>query len=372
MNPITNEDLKLVNSLSARTYSGNQLLSNASEEEKKELNKIKLKLKNLAAYFSAKYSESYGPFETSVVTGNDIAIRGTTFKRMWSGIFKGGRNKQYAAQISFVMNPKENCLDVGFYFGRAASHSKSKEEKIRLEKQLKNLATSLTMSISLNDQFRERYFLLYDLGFKYYSKDKIVAPEVWYQRIPVNAKTSQIVVKVFPNDFNVIENSTIDFFVSQLIFLMGGIEKKEGSNIPMIKPMTPEQRAKQAERLTEIGTKGEIYVMKKESEKLKMVGLPTQIYPKHVALESSAYGYDVLSIDETGKEIYIEVKTTTRPREDFNSKQFYISSNEYEVYEKDKSKYKLYRVYDIENSPSIEEVNLEDVRKRADGYVCEY
>ena len=56
-------------------------------------------------------------------TGNAIAIGGTNFKRVWSGIFKGAENKQYAAQISFVMNPNEACLDVGFYFGRASGHS---------------------------------------------------------------------------------------------------------------------------------------------------------------------------------------------------------------------------------------------------------
>lgn len=372
MEQITKSDLILINDLSKRTYANNKLLSKANNSEKEQLDRIKKKLKDLAKYFSQKYTNSYGPFETSVVTGNDIAIGGTRFKRIWSGIFKGGENKQYSAQISFVINPNESCLDVGFYFGRASGHSRDKEARQRLEEQLKNLGLSLSNSILNNEKFKENYLNLFEFGFLAYTRNENVTSSDWYNLIRENAKSSQIIAKIFPNDFDVIENSTIDSFVAQIVFLMGGISNENTDLTPIIKPLTPEQRAKQAERLAEIGNKGEIYIMECEKEKLKTLGLNYIDYPKHVALESNAYGYDITSLDENNNEIFIEVKTTTRRIDDINSKLFFISSHEYNIYKNDKKRYRLYRVYDIENSPNYEILNLETVNKEADGYICRY
>lgn len=372
MEQLTRSDLLLVNNLSQRTYSDNQLLSNATEEEKEQLDRIKKKLKVLAKFFSEKYENSYGPFETSVVTGNDIAIGGTRFKRIWSGIFKGGENKQYAAQISFVLNSNETCLDVGFYFGRASGHSRDREERQRLESQLRNLGLSLSDSIANNENFNRNYLELFGYGFSAYSSGENVTSVDWCRLIRNNAKNSQIIAKISPNDFDVIENSKIDSYVSQIIFLMGGISKENTPISPIIKPLTPEQRARQAERLAEIGNKGELFVMKIEEDKLKSLDLNFIDYPKHVALESTTYGYDITSLDVDNKEILIEVKTTTRRKEDMNSREFFISSHEYEVYLENKSQFRLYRVYDIENSPSFEILDLEMIKKEADGYICRY
>lgn len=372
MEHITKADLVLINNLSSRTYTDNKLLSNASEQEKAQLKKIKKKLKDLSKYFAQKYEETYGPFETSIATGNDIAIGGIKFKRIWSGIFKGAENKQYASQVSFVMDPVESCLNVGFYFGRASGHSRNKEERTRLGKQLKDLGISLSNTIKENKQFREKYFDLFEYGFTAYSGGEKVTNHEWIEDIKEKTKSSQIIVKIYPNDFDIIENSTIDSFVSQVIFLMGGILNKDSNSTPLIKPLTPEQRAKQAQRLAEIGNKGELFIMGKELEKIENLGLNDSDYPKHVALESTTYGYDILSINENNEEIYIEVKTTTRSKKDVNSKQFFISMNEWNVYNNNKSKFKLYRVYDIENSPSYEELNLEIVQKISDGYICKY
>lgn len=372
MEQITKADLLLVNELSSRTYSGNRLLSNASEQEKAQLKTIKLKLKEIAKFFANKYNDIYGPFETSVATGNDIAIGGSNFKRIWSGIFKGAENKQYASQISFVMNPNESCLDVGFYFGRASGHSRNKEQRIELEGQLRTLGISLSNTIINNELFRQKYFDLFDFGFTAYSSGQKTTNNKWFNDIRENAKSSQIIAKIYPNDFDIIENSKIDSFVSQIIFLMGGISSQNTEVIPIIKPLTPEQRAKQAERLAEIGNKGELYVMDREREKLKSLNITNPEYPKHVALESTAYGFDVLSLDKNAKEIFIEVKTTTRALSDPSSKRFFISTNEFNVYKKNKSKFKLHRVYDIENSPSLEELDLENIDKTADGYICKY
>lgn len=372
MEEITKGDLLLINNLSKRTYSGNQILSKASMSEKEQLDRIKKKLKELAYYFSEKYSDTYGPFEPSVITGNDIAIGGTRIKRIWSGIFKGGKEKQYAAQISFVIDPIETCLNVGFYFGRASGHSKNKEERIKLEGQLRNLGISLSNCISNDLKFRQHYLELFDYEFLAYSVGENVTSLEWPQLIRENAKSSQIVARIWPNNFDVIENSKIDSVVSQVIFLMGGISNEDTNLKPIIKPLTPEQRAKQAERLAEIGNKGEIFIMKCEKEKLRSLGLNYIDYPKHVALESATYGYDIASLDENNIEILIEVKTTMRKIDDLNSRLFFISSHEHNVYNKDKKRYKIYRVYDVENSPSYEILDLENVSKEADGYICKY
>ncbi len=372
MEQITKSDLLLINILSKYTYSDNKLLSKATEFEKEQLDRIKKKLKDISIYFSEKYKASYGPFDTSVVTGNDIAIGGTRFKRIWSGIFKGAENKQYAAQISFVLNPNETCLDVGFYFGRAQGHSKNKEERQRLEEQLKRLGLSLSNTIKANEPFEQKYLDLFDFGFSAYSGGENVTSDNWINSIVDNTKSSQIIAKIYPNDFDIIENSTIDSFVSQIIFLMGGIPSENEVLIPIIKPLTPEQRAKQAERLAEIGTKGELFIMKVEEEKLNTLGLKNKKYPRHVALESTIFGYDILSLNEKKEKIFIEVKTTTRKREDINSRQFFISSNEIKVHNSNKLIYKLYRVYDVENNPSYEILDLENIEKEADGYICSY
>lgn len=373
MEQITKNDLLLINKLSRYTYSNNKLLSKATEGEKEQLDRIKGKLKEISTFFSERYKDSYGPFETSVVTGNDIAIGGTRFKRIWSGIFKGAENKQYAAQISFVLNPNETCLDVGFYFGRAQGHSKSKEERLRLEEQLKRLGISLFDSIKNSKQFKQKYLDLFDFGFTAYSANENVTSENWLNLIVDNTKSSQIIAKIYPNDFDVIENSTIDSYVSQVIFLMGGISTNgiEKTN-PEIRPLTPEQRAKQAERLAEIGSKGELFILKTEKERLLKLGINNKNYPRHVALESTIFGYDILSLNEQNQEIQIEVKTTTRKKEDINSRQFYISWNEFEVYKKNRMTYKLYRVYDIENNPNFEILELENMNKETDGYICTY
>lgn len=372
MEQITKSDLLLINTLSKHTYSDNKLLSKATEIEKVQLDRIKKKLKDISIYFSEKYKNSYGPFDTSVVTGNDIAIGGTRFKRIWSGIFKGAENKQYAAQISFVLNPNQTCLDVGFYFGRAQGHSKNKEERQRLEGQLKGLGLSLSKTINTNEQFRQKYLALFGFGFSAYSGGEDVTSDNWANMIVQNTKSSQIIAKIYPNDFDIIEMSTIDSFVSQIIFLMGGIPIENEILVPIIKPLTPEQRAKQAERLAEIGTKGELFIIEIEKEKLATLGINNPKYPRHVALESTIFGYDILSLNEKNEEIFIEVKTTTRKRDDANSRQFFISSNEIEVHSKNKKVYKLYRVYDVESSPSFEILELENIEKEADGYICKY
>lgn len=372
MKQITRQDLTLINNLRSRTYKGTTLTSNSTESERDHLVSIKRKLKDIANYFSSKYDLPYGPFETSVSSGNPMT-RGNTFNNIWAGLFKGASNKQYAAQISFVMDKQNECLNVGFYFGRASGHKVSKEQKLVFERTLANLGISLSEAITNNDELRARYNLLFDFGFTAYVNEKEVLPSEWYNLIRINNKNSHIIAKIYPNDFGVIENSTIDSYVSEIIFLMTAINNTgTPSTYPVIKPLTPEQRAKQAERLAQIGLKGELFVFTTEKNKLQELGITQSNYPRHVAMESMHYGYDILSLDEKGEELYIEVKTTTRSQEDKNARMFFISNNEIDVFSNNKNKYKLYRVYNIENDATFEILDLNKVQKRADGFIVEY
>jgi hypothetical protein len=179
MEIITRKDLVLMQDLYSRKYTGNSIYSNTSQEERNQFNAVKLKLKNLAVFFAEKYNPAYGPFYAEINKGNLISMNGTNLKRIWSGICRGNDNKQYSAQISFVMNPQEACLDVGFYFGRSID----KEQRNLLEEQLRNLAINLSTSLKKNRELGDKYSSLFDLGFTPIIDNQQVLPSDWYNLI---------------------------------------------------------------------------------------------------------------------------------------------------------------------------------------------
>jgi hypothetical protein len=101
-------------------------------------------------------------------------------------------------------------------------------------------------------------------------------------------------------------------------------------------------------RNKQLGTQGELWVIEVEKQKLIEAGRPSKADKvKHIASEEGdGTGYDILSYDKnTGKEILIEVKTTTG-----NSRTpFYLTRTEVERSKVDSKKYRLYRVYDFDD-----------------------
>ena len=92
-----------------------------------------------------------------------------------------------------------------------------------------------------------------------------------------------------------------------------------------------------------IGTAGELIVLNEEIEKLKKAGIMKQ--PEYVAdTIGDGLGYDILSYDETGEPIYIEVKTTTGAAPDG----FFMSRREVEESVKRSGGYRIYRVYNLD------------------------
>lgn len=371
METLTIDDLKLVNSLSTRKYENNSIASIANIGEIESFKKVKFKLKKIADFFSEMYSYDYGPFETNASPEHNPISRGNKLLNVWSTFFKGSTNKQYAAQISFVIEKEKPFLNVGFYFGRASARSLSNNERQNLESNLLTLANELSDTISNNDEYRLEYNSIFDLGFCAYSDGKIQLPENWLNLIKINPQNSQITAKVYPNNLGIIEMSTLNFYVSVVIFLMSGIKSPRNIKDRKIKPPTPEQSAKKAEKSALIGLKGEEFVYNIEKEKLIKLGISKKGYPRHLALESMHYGYDILSLDENGKDILIEVKTTARRQDDNYAKRFFITNHELNTLLSNKN-YILRRVYNIKNEPEFEDLDINDLTKEANGYIVKY
>lgn len=130
--------------------------------------------------------------------------------------------------------------------------------------------------------------------------------------------------------------------------------------------------ARKSARAKKIGDLGERLVVEFEMKRLKEAGredLAKRVV--HVAKEKGdGAGYDVLSFFEDGREMFIEVKSTTSgPRTDF-----LISSNELAFASKHVEQYRLYRLYHLkENSKAAEFFALEgDIQTQFELIPTEY
>jgi len=103
--------------------------------------------------------------------------------------------------------------------------------------------------------------------------------------------------------------------------------------------------AEQAWENKRLGDLGEDAILRFEQQRLKQWGL----YDKHPVLkcrtEGDGLGYDILSYDKAGNEIYIEVKTTRGWETDF-----YITAQELQKSEDEKEQYFLYRLFDFDEN----------------------
>jgi hypothetical protein len=96
-----------------------------------------------------------------------------------------------------------------------------------------------------------------------------------------------------------------------------------------------------------VGSLGERFVLDREIEKLKDTGY----YPKYIGEADVTAGYDIISYERTGEEIYIEVKSSVN----FGSP-FYLSDNEYQVAKRLGNKYFIYHVENVLGKNSSEVV----------------
>lgn len=198
--------------------------------------------------------------------------------------------------------------------------------------------------------------------------DKVTNNE-WINTINENPAKANIKSFVYPDEDGMIDYDFVDSYISQLLFIMKSFEYTTEMINEKLPPLSPKQWAKQAERLAIIGLKGEEYILNIEKDKLIKAGISVNDYPKHVALESNHYGFDILSFDvKTKEEIFIEVKTTTQEKIAGNI--FYLSTNEYQKYLNNKTRYLVYRVYNIDLKPYYEVINIESIEMTPNGYCC--
>ncbi|MDE5411774.1 DUF3883 domain-containing protein [Alkalihalobacterium chitinilyticum] len=111
----------------------------------------------------------------------------------------------------------------------------------------------------------------------------------------------------------------------------------------------------------ELGLKGEEFVLKYEKGRLNP-NLSEKII--HVSVEEGdGAGYDILSYDENGKPKFIEVKTTTGPKDT----DFYLTENEKAFIEEYQDQAEIVRVYNFDMSTGkgeILRINGEDFYKK--------
>lgn len=103
----------------------------------------------------------------------------------------------------------------------------------------------------------------------------------------------------------------------------------------------------------DIGEKGEEFVLQEERKKL----INTEYFNRiqQISKIDDRAGYDILSFDEDGTELYIEVKATEN-----NDQFFYISQNELsksQEFNKLGKKYVIYRVFNVLSKPNYYIIN---------------
>lgn len=122
------------------------------------------------------------------------------------------------------------------------------------------------------------------------------------------------------------------------------IKKREGSKKQVFKVDKIFNNPENDEKLKEIGEEGELLVLEFEKKKLIKAN-KSNLVDKivHVSKTNDYAGYDILSFDENGDQIFIEVKTTKGPK----SSDFYISPGEVKR-SKFINNYFLYRVFNFD------------------------
>lgn len=116
-----------------------------------------------------------------------------------------------------------------------------------------------------------------------------------------------------------------------------------------------------------LGILGEEFIMKIEADKIKASSYASKLnlLEQVSKTEGDGLGYDIKSIDENGKEIFIEVKTTKSAL----SSTFYITYNELLCSVKFAKKYRLYRLYNFK--PNKQTGKIKVFKGSLEG-ICKY
>ncbi|WP_339799576.1 DUF3883 domain-containing protein [uncultured Marinobacter sp.] len=107
----------------------------------------------------------------------------------------------------------------------------------------------------------------------------------------------------------------------------------------------------QEARNADLGDAGEILALSYEEYRLRSAGKPklAERIDRVSKSQGDGLGYDILSFEVTGKERFIEVKTTAFAKET----PFYATRNEISFSEDFRDQFHLYRLFDFRNSPRL-------------------
>ena len=182
----------------------------------------------------------------------------------------------------------------------------------------------------------------YDALLGFYRTDETISRKIYWERYLLLLEIADELRDIMKKDYGDIDAIQIQSYMYVLgrILLDTPQEKKDTAKAFARKL---KNEIKNAKRRTTIGWDGEDIVVKKERDKLNKAGFGELAEKVHrVSLESDSFGYDVLSFNNEGREIHIEVKTTTANEN--QDRGFWLSEWEREVAEKDND-WLLYRVY---------------------------
>lgn len=107
-------------------------------------------------------------------------------------------------------------------------------------------------------------------------------------------------------------------------------------------------------RNASLGLAGEEFVLQFEEWRLHTNQCPhlaSRI--EHIARTDDGAGFDILSFEVSGRERFIEVKTTSYAKET----PFYVSQAELEFSKSNEANYRLYRLYEFRRSPQLFELS---------------
>lgn len=113
----------------------------------------------------------------------------------------------------------------------------------------------------------------------------------------------------------------------------------------------------------DVGNRGENAILNYEIRKLKSLGLNDLAEQVHIE-DNDAIGYDIVSYDENGKKMHIEVKTNSGNKKYLD---FYISDNELQ-HLIDEDNYYIYYLFDIQHKPKCHIINKKDILARKDDF----
>ncbi len=100
-----------------------------------------------------------------------------------------------------------------------------------------------------------------------------------------------------------------------------------------------------------LGSAGERFIINYEHARLIYLGKENlaERVERISETEGDQAGFDILSFDETGKDRYIEVKTTKYGKQT----PFFVSSNELDFSKQNSEKYHLYRLFQFRKEPKL-------------------